>query len=55
MLTAVKPNPAVSQKVLSSIQSWINSGVSLEDWLPRLRLQMVPAGYVAHTWTGACI
>lgn len=51
-LSAVKPNPAVPENVLTDIYNWKSEGVSQHDWLQRLRLQMVPSGYVPCTWTG---
>ena len=51
-LSAVRANPAVPKEVLSEISQWKESGIGQSDILQRLRLQMVPAGYVPQTWAG---
>ena len=48
----MKPNPAVSVEILSQISQLAKSGLALSDIIQRIRLQMVPPGYVPQTWAG---
>ena len=48
-LQAVKPNPAVSIEILSQISQLEKSGLAMSDIIQRIRLQMVPPGYVPQT------
>lgn len=50
-VVAEKNNPAVSSKLLNKILRWKQTGASEDDCLKRLRLQMVPTGYLIQPWT----
>ena len=44
-------NPAVDSDLLCEILSWNKEGISVDDVIERLRVQIVPSGYTPHTWT----
>ena len=50
ILRAAVPNPAVGEKLLQEISTWMEEGCTMEDVVLRLRLRTVPNGYEPHNW-----